>query len=242
MNESEIVLFQQSIATCADATEVARKVKLAFKKMPSEMVLDCFARVMTVPFPHMIKVAFWETVRYSHIWWEVDKVLKGAVMENPIVQKAFSDAVQMREWLVKKQVEGFESICMTLDSETVFPQKFVQTELHRQIYLITHFSDAYASAQLKEYAIVQENAECIKNYLDRWGNNLLWYLTYRDDQNAKGGFACPLLERELLQLGVNPNHCNDLGLCWADVRRYLVGSGNEVSPFDKQEGERYDGN
>ncbi len=108
-------------------------------------LLACFAKVMTAELPHQIKVAVWDAVRYSHIWWGVDEVLQGAVMENPTVQQAFVDAVPMRR-----------------------------------------------------------------------------YLTYRDDRNAAGGFACPCIERELLRLGVDPNHYNNLGLCWNDIRRHVI--------------------
>lgn len=87
--------FQQSIVECGDPVEIARKVKLAFKRMPGEMALICFAKVMTAELPHNLKVAVWDAVRYSHIWWGVDEVLKGPVMENPIVQQAFADAVPM---------------------------------------------------------------------------------------------------------------------------------------------------
>ena len=60
------------------------------------------------------------------------------------------------------------------------------------------------------------------SFVDMHGNNLLWYLTYRDDQNAQGGFACPCIERELLRLGVDPTHRNNIGLSWNDVRRHLI--------------------
>ena len=39
MGQSEIAVFQQSIETCKDPAEIARKVKLAFKRMPGEMAL-----------------------------------------------------------------------------------------------------------------------------------------------------------------------------------------------------------
>ena len=221
MRENEVALFCRSMATSADATEVARKVKLAFKKMSGEMALTCFAVAMTSTLPRPVKVAVWKTVRYSHIWWGVDEVLNGAAMENPIVQKAFADTVPMRKWVVERRVDGYQDICMTLASEVAFTQTFAQTELHRLIYLMTHFSDTYASEQVREFAERNGNVALLVDYLDRWGNNLLWYLTYRDDQGANGGFACPRLECELLRLGVNPHHCNDLGLCWADVRRYV---------------------
>jgi len=87
MKPNEIMVFQRSIETCADPAEITRKVKLAFKRMPGEMALACFAKVMTAALPHPIKVAVWEAVRYSHIWWGVDAVLQGPVMENPIVQQ-----------------------------------------------------------------------------------------------------------------------------------------------------------
>lgn len=222
MSENEVALFCQSIASALDAAEVARKVKLAFRKMPGETALVCFAQAMTAPLPHPMKVAVWEAVRYSHIWWGVDDVLKGSVMANPVVQKAFADAVPMRAWLVRNQVAGCECLSMTLGPEIAFTQEFAQTPLHRLIYLLVHFLDASAAGQIREFAESKETAASLVDYSDRWGNNLLWYLTYRDDQNARGGFACPCLERELLRLGVNPNHCNDIGLCWADVRRHLI--------------------
>ena len=59
-------------------------------------------------------------------------------------------------------------------------------------------------------------------FVDCRGNNLLWYLTYRDDQNAAGGFACPKTVAALLEHGVDPLHRNHLGLCWNDVRRHVV--------------------
>jgi hypothetical protein len=52
MEHNEITVFQRSIETCADPTEIARKVKLAFKKMPGEKALACFAKVMTSEVPH----------------------------------------------------------------------------------------------------------------------------------------------------------------------------------------------
>ena len=35
----QIAVFQQAIEACEDPTEIARKVKLAFKRMPGEMAL-----------------------------------------------------------------------------------------------------------------------------------------------------------------------------------------------------------
>lgn len=48
MEYNEITIFKQSIEACADPAEIARKVKLAFKKMPVEEALTCFAKVMTL--------------------------------------------------------------------------------------------------------------------------------------------------------------------------------------------------
>ena len=222
MVNDEITVFQRSIETCADPAEIARKVKLAFKKMPGEMALACFAKVITAELPHPIKVAVWDAVRYSHIWWGVDEVLQGAVMENPTVQQAFVDAVPMRKWVVGKKIEGYEGICMTLGPEIVFTQGFVQSDLHRLIFLITHFSDEDAAERIRGHVALHGNAASITNYLDMRGNNLLWYLTYRDDQNARGGFACPCIERELLRIGVDPNRRNNIGLCWNDVKRHVI--------------------
>ena len=222
MTVDEVTVFQQSIETCADPAEIARKVKLAFKRMPGEMALACFAKVMTAELPRPIKVAVWDAVRYSHIWWGVDAVLQGAVMENQIVQQTFADAVPMRKWVVENKIEGYEGICMTLGPEIVFTQEFVQSELHRLIFSITHFSDEDAAERIRSHVALHGNVASIINYLDMRGNNLLWYLTYRDDQNAQGGFACPCIERELLRLGVDPNRRNNLGLCWNDVKRHLI--------------------
>ena len=78
------------------------------------MALACFAKVMTAELPHPIKVAVWDAVRYSHIWWGVDEVLHGAVMENPIIQQAFADAVPMRKWIVDNQRPGYEPLQFTI--------------------------------------------------------------------------------------------------------------------------------
>ena len=47
-----IVPLEHEISECADPAEIARKVKLAFKKMPGEKALACFAKVMTAEVPH----------------------------------------------------------------------------------------------------------------------------------------------------------------------------------------------
>ena len=90
------------------------------------------------------------------------------------------------------------------------------------IYLITHAFETFAAMMIREQIADADGAREIADYRDWRGNNILWYLTYRDDQNAQGGFACPCIERELLRLGVDPNHRNNIGLCWNDVRRHLI--------------------
>ena len=104
--QSEIVAIKRDLLEYDDPAEIARKVKLAFKKMLGEMALACFAKVMTANLPHPIKVAVWDAVRYSHIWWGVDEVLKGPVMENPVVQRAFGDSVPMRKWMVDNRLNS----------------------------------------------------------------------------------------------------------------------------------------
>ena len=222
MENNRAAIFQSSIMACGDTAEVAWKVKLAFKKMPGEMALTCFAKAMTVDLPHPIKVAVWDSVRYSHIWWGVDEVLKGSVMEDPVVQLAFADAVPMRKWIVDNRLNNWDDITMTLDPQTVFHSPHVQTELHRLIFLCTHFADVDASEALRTIPSSCDLARVLADFVDWRGNGILWYLTYRDDQNARGGFACPRIERELLRLGADPNLRNNIGLCWNDVRRQLI--------------------
>jgi len=169
MKPNELTIFQQLIEACEDPTEIARKVKLTFKRMPGETALACFAKVMTAELPHPIKVAVWDAVRYSHIWWAgerwsyalIPRIVYG---EDAEVARAIARSACGYEWM-RDQLVGF---------------------------------------------------------IDMRGNNLLWYLAYRDDQNARGGFACPCIERELLRIGVDPNHRNNLGLCWNDVKHHVI--------------------
>ena len=229
MEHDGVTVFERSIETCADPAEIARKVKLAFKRMPGEMALACFAKVMTAELPHPIKVAVWDAVRYSHIWWGVDEVLQGAVMENPTVQQAFVDAVPMRKWVVEHKRAGWNNLCMTL-AETVSYRVDLRDEANLMsgsrlpvlIYLITHGFDFSTAVMIREQLAEVDDMREIANYRDWNGNNILWYLTYRDDQNAQGGFACPCIEQELLRLGADPNHRNNLGLCWNDVKRRVI--------------------
>ena len=218
MEHNEITVFQRSIETCADPAEIARKVKLAFKRMPGEMTLACFAKVMTAELPHPIKVAVWDAVRYSHIWWGVDEVLQGAVMENPTVQQAFADAVPMRRWVVANRLPGWEITQMTVDFfiDMGFDSSRY-SPLQILICALTSYDDVLLATKCLDGLTEKELA-----FVDCCGNNLLWYLTYRDDQNASGGFACPKTVAALLERGVDPNHRNKLGLCWNDVARHVV--------------------
>ena len=219
MDQNEIAVFQQAIETCGDPAEIARKVTLAFKRMPGEMALACFAKVMTAELPHPIKVAVWGAVRYSHIWWGVDAVLQGPVMENSIVQQAFADAVPMRRWIVANRLPGWEITQMTVDffiGMGLNPSQY--SPLQILIYALTSYDDVLLATKCLDWLTEKE-----LSFVDCRGNNLLWYLTYRDDQNARGGFACPCIERELLKIGVDPNHRNNLDLCWNDVRHHVNG-------------------
>ena len=63
MEHDGIIVFERSIETCADPEEIARKVKLAFKRMPGEMALACFAKVMTAELPHPIN---WVADKITH--------------------------------------------------------------------------------------------------------------------------------------------------------------------------------
>ena len=65
-------------------------------------------------------------------------------------------------------------------------------------------------------------AKEVPRFVDARGNGILWYLTYREDQHADGGFACPRTAQTLISLGADPYRENDLGLCWNDVARHFV--------------------
>ena len=221
MDQNEIAVFQQAIETCEDPAKIARKVKLAFKRMPGEMALACFARVMTAELPHSIKVAVWDAVRYSHIWWGVDAVLQGPVMENPIVQQAFADAVPMRLWRSDRRFSDWADMAASVFSgRSMIEQMHFLTNRQKLVKIVTAFEDTEGAAEIRE----RFSSDCamVRDFIDGNNNNILWYLTYRDDQCPQGGFACPCIERELLRLGVDPNHCNNLGLCWNDVKRHVI--------------------
>ena len=220
MDQNEIAVFQQSIETCEDPVKIARNVKVAFKRMPGEMALACFAKVMTTELPHPIKVAVWDAVRYSHIWWGVDAVLQGAVMENPVVQQAFADAVPMRRWIVDNQRPGYEPIQFTISKNGSIPSGRWSYALIP--YIVCGEDEEAASMIARSTCGYEWMRDQLVSFVDMHGNNLLWYLTYRDDQNAAGSFACPKTVAALLERGVDPSRRNNLGLCWNDVRRHLI--------------------
>lgn len=225
MDDYAVAMFENEVVECGDPVEIARKVKLAFKKMSGEMALACFAKVVTAELPHQIKVAVWDAVRYSHIWWGVDEVLKGDVMNNPIVQRAFADAVPMRRFRVANRLPGWEITRMTVDfwigiQCDLSPYSSLQLLIH----FITALADIAGEKAVRDMAADRELGEQVCTFVDVHGNNLLWYLTYRDDRNAGGGFACPRTVAALLECGLDPNHRNNLGLCWNDVRRHIIRS------------------
>ncbi len=219
----EVVVAERELMECADPVELGRKVRLAFKRLPGEAALASFAKLITADLPHPLKVAVWDAVRYSHIWWGVDEVLKGDVMNNPLVQQAFADAVPMRRFRIVNRLPGWEITRMTVDFWIgIQCDLSPYSNLQLLIHAITALADVAGEKAVREMAADRERGERIRTFVDVHGNNLLWYLTYRDDQNAVGGFACPCIERELLRLGVDPDNRNNLGLCWNDVRRRLI--------------------
>lgn len=218
MSKYEIETFEGEVAACRDPVELGRRVMLAFKRLPGDAALACFARLMTANLAHPLKVAVWDAVRYSHIWWSVDDVLKGEIMNNLLIQQAFADALPMRHWVVDKKCLGWQNVCMTLEPDAIAAQGFAQSDFHKLLYLITHAADEEAADFIRNRVA----GDAVKDYVDSRGNGILWYLTYRDDQSARGGFACPRTECELLRLGADPCRRNNLGLCWNDVVRHVI--------------------
>ena len=218
MSKYEIETFEGEVAECDDPVELGRKVMLAFRRLPSDAALAFFARLMTAKLAHPLKVAVWDAVRYSHIWWSVDDVLTGEIMDNPLIQQAFADALPMRHWVVDKKCLGWQNVCMTLEPDAIAAQGFAQSDFHKLLYLITHAADEEAADFIRNRVA----GDAVKDYVDSRGNGILWYLTYRDDQSARGGFACPRTECELLRLGADPCRRNNLGLCWNDVVRHVI--------------------
>ena len=102
---NEIAVFQRSIETCDDPGEIARMVKLAFKRMPGEMALACFVKVMTAGLPHPIQVAFEEESRRI-----IDE--NGADRLNGKGDFLFRDSTGLHRGQVPYiSDEDFESLC-----------------------------------------------------------------------------------------------------------------------------------
>ena len=234
MEHREIAKFEQEVTECVNPEELGRKVKFIFKHLPGDLALTCFAKVMTSDLPHPLKVATWKAVRHSHLWWwEVGEALQGDVMENPLVQRAFADALPMRKWMVAHNRPGSHILQFTIDMTSgEFPwwiplHSCCYSPMQLLVGLITTGEDAHAAEVIRKHkGILSGHGDVfgatVKDFCDHRGNGILWYLTYREDQNAEGGFACPCIERELLRLGANPYCQNDLGLCWNDVAGHFV--------------------
>ena len=221
MSNHDITKFEKEIVECADPDELACKVKRLFKQLPGPLALECFARVMTSALPHPLKAATWWAVRYSHLWWNVDRLLQGPVTDAPIVRKAFADAVPMRRRAVELRLSGWEDLLPTLSGyelDGIAPEPV--EILNRQFlisFLVRVKDDVLANILRKKFDVPD-----IRDFIDVRGNGILWYLTYRDDQNADGGFACPKTARVLVDMGADPCRTNELGLCWNDVARHFV--------------------
>ena len=183
--------------------------------------MECFARVMTAELPHPLKAATWRAVRYSHIWWGVDDVLKGEVMDNPLVRRAFADAVPMRRRAVELRLDGWEDMLPTLSGhelDELLPESSGISRRQSLIAALVRGEDIVLAEVLRAEFDVSE----VRDFIDARGNGILWYLTYRQDQNATNGFACPNMARVLIDMGADPNRCNALGLCWNDVASLFV--------------------
>lgn len=199
--------------------EMLRRVRAFFKRLDSEMALVAFAKAMTSTLPSRIKAMVWMVVRYSHIWWGVDELLKGDVLDHPIVRVAFADTIAMRSHRAERNDKEGEIARLTIGRLGPSECRMIPPALALAIDRLVHDKDGdfQEGLQSLSYDAIGEIVE----FKDSHGKNLLWYLTYRDDQQAIGGFAAPLNEAALLSLGVDPLECNDLGLCWNDVREHV---------------------
>ena len=228
MEEAERIQLDVAPGRISSPEEMKLAVRRAFRRMPEQRALIAFAQVMTAAVSPELKLAAWEGVRYLHIWWMLDEVLTGDVLENPVVQTAFADAVPVRKWRVAQRCPGWKELAATLP---VPADPFPATPLRQLIAALTHGEDAAVATSLGDCPPEMARAtlgdsppalvESARTYIDLNGNNLLWYLTYRDDCQAVGGFACPHITRQLLRWGVDPTHRNNLGLCWNDVARHV---------------------
>ena len=221
MDKYAITKFENGVVECADPEELVWKVKRAFKRLPGPLALECFARIMTADLPHALKAATWRAIRYSHIWWGVDDVLKGEVMDNPLVRRAFADAVPMRRRAVELRIAGWEDLLPTLsghDFDGLLPESSGISRRQSLIAALVRGEDIVLAEVLRAEFDVSE----VRDFIDARGNGILWYLTYREDQQAIGGYACPKTAITLIEMGADPNRRNDLGLCWNDVASHFV--------------------
>ena len=215
--------FLHDIESSPDERSIERALKPALRRLPEGERLSFFAHAITSPLPHAAKAALWRVVRYSHFWWNVDALLQGDVMENPVVQRAFADAVAMRRWKIRQWLPGWEDLLPTLSGhelDGIVPVPEPVGILNRQYliaFLVRVKDDVLANILRKRFDVPD-----IRDFIDVRGNGILWYLTYRDDQNADGGFACPKTARVLVDMGADPYRTNELGLCWNDVARHFV--------------------
>lgn len=215
--------FLREVEVNPDERSIERALKLALRRLPENKRLTFFAHAITSPLPHEAKAALWRVIRYSHFWWNVDTLLQGDVMENITVQRAFADAVAMRRWKIRQRLPGWEDLLPTLSGhelDGIVPVPEPVGILKRQYliaFLVRVKDDVLANILRKRFDVPD-----IRDFIDVRGNGILWYLTYRDDQNADGGFACPKTAQTLISLGADPYRENELGLCWNDVARHFI--------------------
>jgi hypothetical protein len=214
--------FLREVEVRPDEQSIERALKLALRRLPENERLTFFAHAITSPLPHAAKAALWRVIRYSHFWWNVDALLQGDVMGNPVVQRAFADAVSMRRWRVQHRRRGWEDAVCTLSSHELDglklePQPHGATMRQMLVTVVVRGEDA-ALADFIRSLVAKE----VPRFVDARGNGILWHLTYREDQHADGGFACPRTAQTLISLGADPFRENELGLCWNDVARHFV--------------------
>ena len=212
--------FLREVEASPDERDIERALKLALRRLPENERLSFFAHAITSPLPHAAKAALWCVIRYSHFWWNVDRLLQGDVMANPVVQRAFADAVAMRRWMVMHNRPGWECARATLSGQELDGLPLATRGATKQevlIFVIVHWSDTDLANVIRE-----RFPEEVPVLTDVRGNGILWYLTYREDQNAQGGYARPHTAETLISLGADPYRENELGLCWNDVARHFV--------------------
>ena len=211
--------FLREVEISPDELSIERALKLTLRRLPENERLSFFAHAITSPLPHAAKAALWRVIRYSHFWWNVDALLQGDVMENPIVQRAFADAVAMRRWMVLHRRPGWEDAMCTFtpyarESLDVDDVRWTKDRVLASLLLV------WEDDELADY-IPLRFADAVADFSDLRGNGILWYLTYREDQNSPGGYACPHTAETLIYLGADPYRENELGLCWNDVARHF---------------------